>query len=73
MILMVRRSSRSELDLDDAQRRMCVAAEEAKRLEDAGRGFEASAAWERYETIRRAIAAQERSARAAKRLAATER
>ncbi len=63
------RSSAPELDLSDARRRLEEAAEEAKRLEDAGRGFDAHAAWQRYELIKGAIEAQERSGRAAERLA----
>lgn len=59
-----------ELDLADARRLLQAAAEEAKRLEDAGQGFEANREWERYELIRGAIEAQERSARVAQRLAA---
>jgi hypothetical protein len=54
----------SELDLDDARRRLAEAAEEAKRLEDQGAGFAAFDAWERYQLIANAIAAQERDARA---------
>lgn len=57
-----------ELDLEDARRRLASAAEEAKRLEDAGAGFDAHEAWSRYELIRGAIAAQERSLHAARRL-----
>ncbi len=59
-----------ELDLADARARLRAAADEAKRLEDAGQGLEANVAWERYELIRGAIEAQERSARVARRLAA---
>jgi len=62
-----------ELDLADARRRLLAAGEEAKRLEDAGQGREANAAWERYEIIRGAIEAQERSARVARRLASPTR
>ena len=56
-----------ELDIVDAQRRMSQAAEIAKRLEDAGDGWAANDAWERYLTIKSAIAAQERIARIAMR------
>ena len=63
----------SELDLDDARRRLLAAGEEAKRLEDAGAGHEANAAWQRYELIRGAIEAQERSARVARRLSSPTR
>lgn len=48
-----------ELDLTRARQRQHAAGEEAKRLEDAGHGREASAAWERYELIRGAIEAQD--------------
>lgn len=58
---------RPELDLADARRRLAAAAAEAKALEDRGRGFEASAAWERFQLIGNAIAAQERRARVAAR------
>jgi hypothetical protein len=61
--------ARLELDLDDARRRLAEAAEEAKRLEDAGEGFAANAVWERYQLIADAIEAQERRARVAERLA----
>jgi hypothetical protein len=54
-----------ELDSVQARARLAAAAGEAKRLEDAGRGREAVAAWERYQLIKQALAAQERSARAA--------
>jgi hypothetical protein len=54
----------AELDLSDARRRLAEAARDAKRLEDSGHGLEANAAWERYELIRGAIAAQERAATA---------
>jgi hypothetical protein len=57
-----------ELDLADARRRLRAAAGEAKRLEDAGQGFEANREWERYELIRGAIEAQERTARVAERV-----
>ena len=59
-----------ELDVEDARRRMLETAEEAKRLEDAGEGWAANEAWERYLDLEGAIAAQERSERAAKRWAA---
>jgi hypothetical protein len=49
---------------------MLETAEEAKRLEDAGEGWAANEAWERYLDIEGAIAAHERSERAAKRWAA---
>jgi hypothetical protein len=62
-----------ELDLADARRRLLAAGEEAKRLEDAGEGREAHAVWQRYEIIRGAIEAQERSARVARRLASPTR
>lgn len=57
-------------DREDAERRRDEAAEEAKRLEDAGDGHAAGAAWERFERIRGAIAAQERIARVRERHAA---
>ena len=56
---------RPELDLAEARERLRGAAEEAKRLEGAGRGFEGNREWERYELIRGAIEAQERSGRRA--------
>jgi hypothetical protein len=59
-----------ELDVEDARRRMLEAAEEAKRLEDAGEGWAANEMWELYLGIEAAIAAQARSARAAERWAA---
>ncbi len=59
----------AELDVGDARRRLHAAAQEAKHLEDAGRGFEANAAWERYELIAGALEAHERRARVARRLA----
>ena len=59
-----------ELDVEDATRRMLEAAEEAKRLEDAGDGWAANETWELYLGIKAAIAAQARSARAAERWAA---
>lgn len=49
---------------------MLEAAEEAKRLEDAGEGWAANEAWERYLGVKAAIAGQARSARAAERWAA---
>jgi hypothetical protein len=49
---------------------MLEAAEEAKRLEDAGEGWAANEMWELYLGIEAAIAAQARSARAAERWAA---
>jgi hypothetical protein len=58
-----------ELDVEDARRRMLETAEEAKRLEDAGEGWAANEAWERYLDLEGAIAAHERSERAAKRWA----
>jgi hypothetical protein len=59
-----------ELDIADAQRRMSQIAETAKRLEDAGEGWAANDAWERYLTLKNAIAAQERVERIAMRIAA---
>jgi hypothetical protein len=59
-----------ELDLAEARDRLEAAAEEAKRLEEEGAGWEANAAWKRYELIKGAIAAQERRARLARRLGA---
>jgi hypothetical protein len=56
-----------ELDIADARRRMGQIAEVAKRLEDAGDGWAANDAWERYLTLKNAIAAQERVARIAMR------
>jgi hypothetical protein len=56
-----------ELDVIRARERLEAAAEEAKRLEDEGVGFAAGEAWERYELIKKAIAAQERSERVARR------
>lgn len=61
------------LDDDDARRRMDEAAAEAKRLQAEGRGWEAFDAWDRYQLIQRARAAQERSRRAAARRALLER
>lgn len=58
-----------ELDVEDARRRMLETAEEAKRLEDAGEGWAANEAWERYLDLEGAIVAHERSERAAKRWA----
>lgn len=52
-----------ELDIDDARKRLLEAAEEAKRLEDAGEGWAANEVWERYLTIEGAIAAHERMER----------
>lgn len=57
-----------ELDVEDARRRLAEAAEEAKRLEDSGAGFEANEAWKRHQLIKGALEAQERKARAARRL-----
>jgi hypothetical protein len=59
-----------ELDIEDAKRRMLVVAEDAKRLEDAGDGWAANDVWEHYLTLEKAIAAQERVARVAARMAA---
>jgi hypothetical protein len=58
-----------ELDIEDARRRLLVMAEKAKRLEDGGEGWAANEAWNLYLDIEAAIAAQERSARAAARWA----
>ena len=58
-----------ELDAEDARRRLREAAEEAKRLEDAGAGWEANEAWKRHLLIQGAIEAQERKERAARKLA----
>jgi len=60
-------SATPELDVEDAKRRMLATAEEAKRLEDAGEGWAANEAWERYLDIEGAIAAQERIGRVAMR------
>jgi len=49
-----------ELDVEDARRRLAEAAEEAKRLEGAGAGWEAHAAWKRHQLIKGALEAQER-------------
>jgi hypothetical protein len=57
--------SGTELDLDDARRRLAAAAEDAKRHEERGEGWAAMAAWKRYEMISAAIEAQARSERAA--------
>jgi hypothetical protein len=54
----------AELDLEDARRRLAEAAEEAKRLEEQNAGFAVFEAWDRYQLIANAIAAQERDARA---------
>jgi hypothetical protein len=54
----------AELDLEDARRRLVEAAEEAKRLEEQNAGFAVFEAWDRYQLIANAIAAQERDARA---------
>jgi len=59
-----------ELDVAEATQRMLDAAEQAKRLEDAGEGWAANEMWELYLGIEAAIAAQARSARAAERWAA---
>lgn len=69
MIVMTTPSRGAALDVEDARLRLRAAAEEAKRLEDAGRGFEANAAWERYELIAGALEANERRARVARRVA----
>lgn len=58
---------RNRLDVEDTQRRMRELAESAKRLEEDGRGWDANAAWVRYEELKSALAAQERRA-AARRL-----
>ena len=50
-----------ELDVADAIERRDRAAVMAKRLEDAGDGWAALAAWKEYELISSAISAQERS------------
>ena len=57
-----------ELDVADARRRLAEAAEEAKRLEDSGQGFEANEAWKRHLLIKGALEAQERKERAALKL-----
>jgi hypothetical protein len=54
----------AELDLENARRRLAEAAEEAKRLEEQNAGFAVFEAWDRYQLIANAIAAQERDARA---------
>jgi hypothetical protein len=59
-----------ELDVAYARQRMLDAAEEAKRLEDAGEGWAANEAWERYLDLEGAIAAQERIERIAMRSSA---
>jgi hypothetical protein len=59
-----------EMDLAAARERLEAAAEEAKRLEDEGAGWEANAAWKRYDLIKGAIAAHERRQRLAGRLGA---
>ncbi|HEX4837777.1 MAG TPA: hypothetical protein VFV03_04545 [Solirubrobacteraceae bacterium] len=56
-----------ELDIEDAKRRLLVTAEEAKRLEEGGDGWAANEVWEDYLDLEAAIAAQERSMRAAAR------
>lgn len=61
-----------ELDVEDARRRLGEAAEEAKRLEDAGAGWEANEAWKRHLLIKSALDAQERKERAARKLAGGE-
>lgn len=53
-----------ELDIEDARRRLAEAAARAKRLEDANAGFAVFEAWEHYQLIANAIAAQERDQRA---------
>jgi hypothetical protein len=58
-----------ELDIVDARRRLLETADEAKRLEDAGDGWAANEAWEKYLTIEGAIAAHERLERIAMRMA----
>lgn len=57
----------AELDLDEARRRLSVAAAEAKRLEVTGDGHAANAVWTRYQLISDAIDAQERVERIARR------
>jgi hypothetical protein len=52
------------LDLGDARRRLAEAAAEAERCEEANAGFAVFEAWDRYQLIANAIAAQERDARA---------
>jgi hypothetical protein len=69
-IIRVAMSTIPELDIIDAKRRMLQVAEKAKRLEDAGDGWAANDAWERYLTIKNAIAAQERVEQIAIRTAA---
>ena len=56
-----------ELNILNARQRMLQIAEVAKRLEDAGDGWAANEAWERYLDIEGGIAAQERSDRASAR------
>jgi len=56
----------AELDLDEARRRLSAAAAEAKRLEEAGDGYAANAAWIRYQLISDAIEAHERVERIAR-------
>ena len=58
-----------ELDVANARRRLAEAAEEAKRLEDAGEGWKANEAWKRHLLIKGALEAQERKERAALKLA----
>ncbi len=62
-------SASPELDVADARRRLLETADEAKRLEDAGDGWAANEAWEKYLTIEGAITAHERLERVARRLA----
>lgn len=57
----------TELDLEDARRRLAASAEDAKRHEEQGEGLAAMAAWKRYELISAAIEAQARSERASNR------
>jgi hypothetical protein len=61
-----------ELDLEDARRRLAEAAEDAKRLEDAGAGWQANEAWKRHLLIKGALEAQERKEHAARKLAGSE-
>jgi len=58
----------TELDLDAARQRLAAAAEEAKRLEEQNAGFAVFEAWDRYQVIANAIAAQERDMRARARM-----
>lgn len=67
MFLMMQ-ARKPELDVEDARLRLAQAAEEAKRLEDAGEGWRANDAWKRYGLIKGALDAQERKERAARKL-----